>query len=863
MSNFFQNFEKYEFPLFGLVRLPEIVVTEDQKKSVGLPKNATNHEFLTQLCRKGFQDRKKLFDQTKIQEYVDRIKFELDLVAELSFTDYFLLVWKIINKTRELGYFTDFGRGSCGASLIFYCLGVTNGADPIKKKLLFSRFISKVRAKKQVIDGVTFLQGDLAPDVDLNLGDARPSILKWLKEEYPNKICRIAALGTFTGKILIKDVYKAVDDVNEEEASRVANLIEKQFGIVEDIEKMPEISSQFKKWSDGHKETYEIALKLRDLIKQKSSHASGYMISYEKSENFVPLELNKDKEVTESFSMDDAANLSIKLDLLGLTSNAIVKEILDNIPENIDEITPKLDGDPIIYDQFQHGTLLPYGLYQISADCAYRVLNDIKPKTMEELMAVNAIARPGALSYLKEYVENNSPCPHPAFKHILEPTRNYCLYQEQMIQMAAAIGFTEDEGELLRRIVGKKKIEEVKLWKEKVYEKCEKNGFSKEIGDIFWKILDDSSKYSFNAGHCCTTSYMGALTVYLKYKYPLQYYVACLNCVDESPNPTDEISKIKYELQYFDIKLLPPHILKSDVKFKTEGKDIRFGLSSIKGISEETIEKLKNFRHQYSTKFDIFKAANECHIPSNVLSSIIMSGSMDDMLTESRSKTMLEAILWNKLTDKEKTKCLEYGKEYNYNLFELVKNGLTTNIKDIKGKPIIKASRLETIKKNFGPYEELYKFNNKHREFARFWYENQLLGFAFSTNLHQIYSAVDNSLITIQDFASLEDNDNVKIAGQVVEAIKGKSREKQTEYLKVIIKDHTGQLSVLLFNTSNNANIDKCEEDNGKLPNEGDIVIVRGKKKGDCIFASTIGIQDVKVLMTVSKLQAETKKRGD
>ena len=145
---------------------------------------------------------------------------------------------------------------------------------------------------------------------------------------------------------------------------------------------------------------------------------------------------------------------------------------MSNIPEKIEDINPKLENDPTIYGQYQNGVLLPYGLYQISADCAYKALLKIKPKNLDELSDLNSIARPGALSYLDGYVQNINECPHPAFKEILGSTRNYCLYQEQIIQMAMALGFTPEEGELIRRVVGKKLVDEVKSWKDKIYQKC-------------------------------------------------------------------------------------------------------------------------------------------------------------------------------------------------------------------------------------------------------------------------------------------------------------------------------------------------------------------------------------------------------
>lgn len=495
MFDFIEDFKGYDFENFGMVRLPEVRIPEDVLKKNNLPLDISHKNFLLELARVGFKEKRAKLAPERIKEYGERIKNEIELFDELGFIDYVTLVWLVYNKAWEMGAYTDFGRGSCAGSLLFYLLGITK-VDPIDKSLFFERFVSKVRAKKKVIDGVTYLQGDLIADVDINLGGVRPQIIEWLMQEYKGKMSKILALGTFTGKILLKDVYKVVEEVSEDEAKRVADMVEKHAGIVENIEKMPDKSEQFKKWALQHPKVFSIALKLRDLLRQKSSHASGYLLSFYDLDGFVPLELNKEKELVAGYDMGQVCNFAVKLDLLGLISNEIIQDISKSISEKIDDI--ELDNNPIVYDQFQNGQLLPYGLYQISADTAYKVVNKVKPKNISELSDVNAIARPGALAYLDGYVAGNAESPHEVFSSILGETRNFCLYQEQMMKMATAIGFSLDESEILRRVVGKKKIHEVQEWKEKIYKKCEENGFSTNIGDILWKILDDSSKYSFN-----------------------------------------------------------------------------------------------------------------------------------------------------------------------------------------------------------------------------------------------------------------------------------------------------------------------------------------------------------------------------
>jgi DNA polymerase-3 subunit alpha len=264
------------------------------------------------------------------------------------------------------------------------------------------------------------------------------------------------------------------------------------------------------------------------------------------------------------------------------------------------------------------------------------------------------------------------------------------------MQMAHKIGFTLDEAEILRRIVGKKKVDEVKKWKQKIIDKIAENNLAPEIGDILWKILEDSANYSFNASHSFSYAALAASTVYLKFKYPREFFLALLRMTRNEPDPIGEISKIQKEMSYFGVKLLPPHIVKSKMDFSTEGNDIRFGLLSIKGISDKSMEKLGKFKTEKSGKFHVFEAANEAGLNVGVLCALIQAGALDGF-KQSRTKVVYEAQFWNLLTEKEKIKCLELADQFDHDLVNVIKELMTR--KDEKGKTIIKESRIETLKK--------------------------------------------------------------------------------------------------------------------------------------------------------------------
>lgn len=841
-QEFKSRFSNVDIKNLNLVRLPNIDL--DRSSDETTSSEEFNEKFLQNLINEGWKNFRDKIPESKKKEYLDRIKEEFSIIKDLGFIDYFLLVWRVINKAKDLGAFIDWGRGSAAGSLIFFLIGVT-GVDPIDKKLFFTRFISKTRAKKEVIDGVTYIQGDLAPDVDINLGGVREEIILWLKECYPNKVCKISSFSTFSGKILIKDVYKIINEASEEEASALADNIAKIFGVVEDIEDSYNNSEKFRDWADRYRETYEIALKLRGLTRGKSTHASGYFISYFPLTESVPIELNKDGELSISYEMNTAAKFGIKLDLLGLISNEIIKNVFDNIPEKLSDIN--LDSDEFIYSQLQNDDLLPYGLYQISADCAYRVCKNIKPANIHQLSDVNAIARPGALAYESNYINFSGEAPHEKLRSVFAETRNLPLYQEQLIQALVTVGFSADESEYIRRIIGKKKKDEMPKWKDKVFEVCNQNKFGDQVAEAIWKVMLDSADYSFNKSHSFCVAYLGALTVYLKYKYPLQFFTSCLNSIHKLPDPMEEIRLIEQELPAFNIKLLPPHLLKSNTNFTIEGGNIRFGLSAIKGISDNAMEKLVKFRGKYDSKIDCFISAKQAGLNIGVLSALIQAGALDD-LGSKRSKLVLEAQTFNILSEKEKRQIKTIHDETeNKDILQIIKN--------LAEKNQIKNSRFETIKKKYTPYKEIYLLNSRNEELTNYFYEKNCLGFSYSQNLTYIFKRKNKNFDTIRNaFGTKEQNDTVLLVGQILETRISKSRN-NNKYYKISLNDDTANVAVLLFDGRHNL-LEACKEENGgKFPEENDIVIVKGKIKNDAIFAEKILKQDCKIYKTMRDLK--------
>lgn len=843
------NFQKYQFKNIGFVKLPKPYISNETKKILGLKNDCSNQEILRQLCIRGFREKIESGEIKKEDSeiYGLRIKEELSILQELYFTDYVLLVWSIVEKARELGVFIDFGRGSCVSSACFWLLKIT-GCDPVKLKLFFSRFVNRARAKSiKDEDGNILLQNDLIADADINLGDGRDEIVKWLKEIYPNKVSQISTISTYTSKIVLKDTYKTVEECEESEAQHIADLIEKKFGTLDSLEDTYLNNPIFKKWADEHKEVYELSCCLANNIRQTGTHPSGWLISEDDLTENSPLQLDSEKQIVCSYTMEDVQ--APKIDLLGLSTNKILKEILANIPEKLSEMN--LENDPIIYDQFQHDTLLPYGLYQISADCAYRVCNKLKPKNVVELSHVNSIARPGALAYEKPYVENSAECPHELFRIALEWTRFLPLYQEQIIQMAIAIGFTPEESEILRRIVGKKKLEDIKEWKAKIYGKIKENNLPEKLGDILWKVAEESAAYSFNLSHSIATSYTGALTVYLKYKYPQQFYLACLKASRDKPNQFEEISLIEKELKYFSIKLLPPDLLKSDIDFKLEGSNIRFGLNSVRSISEKTFEKLRQFRGEFPNLFELCQSAKQCGLSIGNVSSLAMAGALDTYVTESRVKLTLITQLFNILTDKEKLYCIKHGQNYNYDLVKMLPT-IEEWIGD-NGKKISRKGRLETVRKKSKKYQEIYKQNIQHSDLAAWIQEREMIGYSYSTNLKSIFNKTREDVLNLDEFKNLERGEKAVVIVQVSEIHHSKSK-KGNKYIRLTVSDeNVSNFRVLFCGRS----LENYLSDKKTIPDEKDILAIKLCKNDDNSsgFVENLSIQTDKVYWKMSQIK--------
>ncbi len=347
-------------------------------------------------------------------------------------SDYVLLVWTVINYCSENSIPVGLGRGSAAGSLVLYLLGVTK-VDPIKYDLFFERFISKIRAKKQIVDGITYLDGSLMCDVDIDICYYnRPKVIKYLEQLFSGRTSKILTLTTLSGKLLIKECGKIIDEKPETEMNEVSSLIPKTFGQVMDLKEAYDQVPELKNWCDSNPRSYKAALRIRNLIKNKSVHASGMMLSYFPIETSCPTELTSDKEQVSSYDMNWASISNVKLDLLGLRSVSIVERVCKLANIKVSDID---FNDSFIYQNLQDFRT-PHGCFQIEAETNFKVCRKVKPKNLEELSGVLALARPGALEFVDQYANftNNDVYEpiHPFFDSVLKSSGGVALYQSSL-----------------------------------------------------------------------------------------------------------------------------------------------------------------------------------------------------------------------------------------------------------------------------------------------------------------------------------------------------------------------------------------------------------------------------------------------
>ena len=372
----------------------------------------------------------------------------------------------------------------------------------------------------------------------------------------------------------------------------------------------------------------------------------------------------------------------------------------------------------------------------------------------------------------------------------------------------------------------------------------------------------DSDEHSFlcngisvSNSHSTAYASLSGLCIYLKQKYPLQFFCSLLKQAKNEPKPIEEICKIHEELHMFGIKLLPPCLMKSKDDFSIEGSNIRFGLSSIKGISDKTVTNLHSFKNVDANRFQIFESAASAGISTGVLCALIQAGCMDDNLHgATRSSLVLQSQLWSIFTDKERRVAMAHGDKFRFNLFDVYKHMRTLN--DEKGKPVIKDTRHKTIMKAYAPKREIYNENSKHEQLVNFFYERRRLGYSYSVKLCNVFQSYFPDVVDIRSVQNAFDKERVVFVGMIGDKPKESVSKNKNKYAKFEIHDETGMINVMLFGSAKNDRLSQVKiKHGGELPKKESIVLISGQKNGDIVFVDDITDQDIRIYSKFGEIE--------
>jgi DNA polymerase III subunit alpha len=846
-------FKGYDTPFPVGVKLPEIKIQKKYYDEVSCKDLGDNFQFLRRLCLARLKE-KGIHELENSQVYYDRLKEELTIFYELGFVDYILLNWDIINFCKENDIPTGAGRGSAAGSLVLYVIGVTN-IDPIEYDLFFERFVSKSRAKKIEHNGEVFLDGSLLADVDNDISyDRRLEVIKYIEEKYKGKTSKILTLNTLSGKLCMKECGKIIAELSEMEVNQISDTIPKHFGIVAKLDTAYEESESFKSYADKYPKVFNIAKKLQGLNKNTGVHPSGISISYYDLDGIMPLQKTNDDSLISGYDMNDVASLSVEFDILGLRTLSVVHDVCKQVGINTSDIDVNHES---IYTALSC-LRSPQGLFQIEAETNFKVCKLIAPQNLEQLSAVVAIARPGALDFKDSYATyvrtGDFQSVHEFFDDILSYTGGIPLYQEQLMKMAVKVGFTLDEAEQLRRIVGKKKVDQMPAWKVKIEEKIVSNKLDSAIGDVLWRVAEDSANYSFNKSHSISYAHLAAITVYLKFTYSQEFFLSLLKFAKFEPNSHEEIAKISQELSHFDIELLPPDLNKSDIDFKIEGKNIRYGLNSIKGVSTKVLQSLLDFREEsFSNKYEIFLSAKQAGLNIGTLSALVQAGLLDSFVKSNRPRLVLEAQTFNILTDREKRNFVELGEQDNYDIINSIHNAKKGDMVGDDNRKMFSEKRFNTFRKKYQPYKDIYEMNKEHLKYANWFFEEKLLGYSYSHNIREVFSYEDD-FNSADDVKDLGDRANVKFVGVLTDIMRRTSRN-GNKYARLTMQDEGGVLEGLFLDGSRDARLTNYLDSGKKLPKKSDVVIIYGSKGDDIVFIDKIFPLKDKIYMKLSELK--------
>ncbi len=586
-----------------------------------VPDGLTADEFLEQLCRHGFRQR---YGMDAPESYKERLSYELSVIKKMKFSDYFLIVWDFMRFAREKGILTGPGRGSAAGSLVAYCLFITD-VDPMKHGLLFERFLNPER--------ITM------PDIDIDFPDnKRDDIIRYVVNKYGrHHVAQIITFGTLAARAVLRDVGRAFG-LNAKEQDYLAKLVPSRLGItLREAYKESEGLRKYVAESPLNKKLFETACKLEGLPRHTSIHAAGVVISAEPLVHSVPIQEGHDDIFLTQYSMEHLEDAGLlKMDFLGLRNLTLIENIIESIYKHTGR---KIDIKGIPLDDKKTYQLLSAGettgVFQLESEGMRSVLKRLKPGRFEDIVAVNALYRPGPMENIPVFIRRKHGLekviyPHPALKPILENTYGVIVYQEQIMQIASTMaGFTLGEADLLRRAVGKKQKEILDKEREHFVAGSVKKGYDRKTANEIYDLIVKFANYGFNRSHAVAYSFIAYQLAYLKAHYPL-YFMSCL--LTSVIGNEKKIAEYIRELKEMGYSILPPSINKSGYGFLVENNQIRYSLAAIKGVGIAALREI--FKARKSGNFqDLFDFCLRVPIKSvnrKTIEALVYSGSFDE-----------------------------------------------------------------------------------------------------------------------------------------------------------------------------------------------------------------------------------------
>jgi DNA polymerase III subunit alpha len=593
---------------------------------------ADPNEYLHFLTYKGAEKRyAEITDELK-----DRIDFELGVIKNMGFSGYFLIVQDFIQAARDMNVSVGPGRGSAAGSVVAYCNFITD-IDPIKYDLLFERFLNPDRISM--------------PDIDIDFDeDGRDKVIQWVINKYgKNKVAQIITFGTMAAKMAIRDVAR-VQKLPLAEADKLAKLVPERPGITlkqafHDVKELADAKTSENKLIS---ETLKYAETLEGSVRHTGLHACGVIISRDDLTDHIPICTSKDSDllVTQYEGGQVESVGMLKMDFLGLKTLSIIRDALINIKlsKDVDISVDEIPfDDKKTFELFSQGDT--GGVFQFESDGMRKHLRELKPNRFEDLIAMNALYRPGPMEYIPNYTRRKNGkekivYDHPIMEEYLKTTYGITVYQEQVMQLSRAMaGFTRGQADSLRKAMGKKIRKMMDELKVLFIEGCVKNDIPEKTATKVWSDWEAFAEYAFNKSHSTCYAYIAYKMAFLKAHYPAEFYAAVL-----SRNLSD-IKSITYyieESSRHNISVLGPDVNESEMRFTVnKNGEIRFGMAAIKGVGEAAVESIIEERHAHGAYHNIFDFAKRVSLRSvnkRSIEALAMAGAFDSFTDTHRAQ---------------------------------------------------------------------------------------------------------------------------------------------------------------------------------------------------------------------------------